>query len=215
MRTEYAIFVQARLGSTRFPRKVLQQLAGKRVLDHVLDACSSTGLKTFLLVPEKDEIFFRDNFKVEVFGGSEDDVLSRFFSCAVKNGVENIVRITSDCPFLPGNHIAEMVREHRSSGGFVTNVSYSPDTYESKTSIPDGFDVEVFDFKALKSAHENADDKKDREHVTPWMRRNCLVYVPELCLSINGKFSIDTIDDLARLEPAFHILRSAKTKKVR
>ena len=59
---DYAIFVQARLGSTRFPKKILQKLAGKRVLDHVLDSCKETGHEVFLLTPDSEKDFFSKSF---------------------------------------------------------------------------------------------------------------------------------------------------------
>jgi len=209
---DYAIFIQARLGSTRFPKKVLQQLAGKRVLDHVLEACQATGLKVFLLTPESEQKFFSDNFSVEVFGGSEQDVLSRFVNCAQQNDVRNIVRITSDCPCLPTTHIEAVIQEHKNNqDSFVSNVAYREGTYESLTNIPDGFDVEIFSRELLQLAGDNATDKKDREHVTSWMRKNSKTYTPSMYLFLEGKFSFDNENDLKRLESNFEILRSLKT----
>ena len=211
---DYAIFVQARLGSSRFPKKVLQTFQGKRVLDHVLESCRETGIKTFLLVPSSDEETFKSNFDVEVHVGSENDVLSRYTSCAQKHEVKNIVRITSDCPCLPASHIDAVVKEHRKLGGFVTNVSYEPGSYRSLTSTPDGFDVEVFDMEILLKANKEADDPKDREHVTSWMRRNCETKILNLALAIEGKFSLDNFEDLEKLERLFPILRATKTIRV-
>lgn len=208
---EYAIFVQARLGSTRFPCKVLQTLAGKRVLDHVIDACQGTGLSTFLLVPTSDEETFKCSFDVKVHGGSEQDVLSRFVSCARTNDVSNIVRITSDCPCLPSSHITEIVEYHKKVGGFVTNVAYE-DSYQSLTSIPDGFDIEVFTRDLLEETDRATSSLKDREHVTAWMRREKKVNIPKVCLSIMGKFSLDSQEDLERLERNFDLLRQTKTQ---
>lgn len=207
---DYAIFIQARLGSTRFPQKVLQQLAGKRVLDHVLESCSATGLPTFLLTPSTDSEFFSNNFSAEVFGGPEQDVLSRFIDCAKKFNIKNIVRITSDCPCLASTHINAMVDEHRShQDKFVTNVSYDADL-NSLTFIPDGFDVEVFSSEMLEKAHSSTTDKLDREHVTRWMRKNCAVHIPNFAMIPSEKFSLDTQDDIVRIEKHFEILKNLK-----
>lgn len=211
---DYAIFIQARLGSTRFPKKTIHELAGKRVLDHVIDSCAETKLPVFLLTPESDSEFFKSNFEIEVFGGSEEDVLDRFYSCAIKNNVKNIVRITSDCPGLPSSHISAVVEEHKKYPEiFVTNVAYD-NGYDSMTLIPDGFDVEIFSFDILEKAHLASTDKQDREHVTKWMRKNVEVHIPRLSLSINGKFSLDTIDDLTQLEKLLPLLRSSKTLRL-
>ncbi|NBW06479.1 MAG: hypothetical protein EBR82_00460 [Caulobacteraceae bacterium] len=210
---DYAIFVQARLGSKRFPKKVLQNLAGKRVLDHVINACHETGLETFLLVPYSDESVFKESFDVKVHAGPENDVLSRFVSCARSNGVSNVVRITSDCPCLPGSHISAVVDEHRKLGGFVTNVSYSPDSYESLTHVPDGFDVEIFTYDLLEEADRSSTEPKDREHVTSWMRKQKSINIVDFALSVEGKFSLDTTEDLDRLEKSYELLRSLKTQR--
>ena len=211
--TDYAIFVQARLGSTRFPKKILHQIGGKRVLDHVLESCQETGIKTFLLVPYSEEDAFKSLFSIDVHGGSEKDVLSRFSSCARENDVKNIVRITSDCPCLPSSHITAVVEEHKRLGGFVTNVNYEAETYSSTTNTPDGFDVEVFSRQLLDEADQMATEERDREHVTPWMRRKG-AHIANFSLVVDGKFSIDTREDLDRVNGVLHLLRSLKTVKI-
>ena len=211
---EYAIFVQARLGSTRFPKKILQKIAGKRVLDHVLDSCNETGYKVFLLTPELEKDFFVEHFNVEVFGGSENDVLSRFLHCAEKFNVKNIVRITSDCPCLPSSHISAVIEEHKKNQDkFVTNVAYEniEGSYRSITNIPDGFDVEVFSYEILKNANDDSKNSKDREHVTSWMRKNLPIFIPRFFLTLEGKFSLDTLEDLHKIEKNFSFLKSLKT----
>lgn len=213
---DYAIFVQARLGSTRLPRKVLRELRGKRVLDHVLESCLDTGIRTYLLVPRHEAEFFKDSFwYADVFGGSETDVLERFYECAIQNDVNNIVRITSDCVCLPSEHIAAVVAEHRNNRDkFVTNVSYDKNTYVSSTNIPDGFDVEVFNLEMLKNAHSTASKQQDREHVTSWMRQNYEIHVPNFALAVEGKFSIDTEEDIRNIERNFDIFRTLRTVRV-
>lgn len=208
---DYAIFVQARLGSKRFPNKVLHNLGGKRVLDHVLDACHATSIKTFLLVPESDQIEFKNRFNVDIYAGSESDVLARFAGCASANDIRNIIRITSDCPCIRAEQIKKLVEIHQSVGGFVTNVQYDVNSYESMTMTPDGFDIEIFTRELLDSAHKNVSDQKDKEHVTSWMRRNFDVQVPKLALALSGKYSIDTPEDLRRIELLFDLLQSTKT----
>ena len=212
---EYGIFIQARLGSTRFPKKILAPLAGKRVLDHVLETCKETGFPVFLLTPANDENFFRENFNATVIGGEEHDVLTRFYDAATAHGVKNIVRITSDCPCLPASHISAVVDEHKSNPDkFVTNVMYDSQL-NSLTLIPDGYDVEVFSFEMLNAAWKNATDKLEREHVTRWMRNFCSVYVPSFVLVPNEKFSLDTVEDLERIKLNFQLLKSMKTFKVK
>ena len=211
---DYAIFIQARLGSTRFPRKVLYEMAGKKVLQHVIDACRDTGIQTFLLTPSSEVEEFRKNFDIEVFGGSEADVISRFHDCANKFNVKNIVRITSDCPCLTSEHIQIVVDEHRRNNQkFVSNVAYDDGSYQSLTPIPDGFDVEVFSFDILNETINKTSDPLDREHVTRWMRKNIPVHIPKLSLSLFGKFSLDKIEDVEKIEKILQILSFIKTAR--
>lgn len=207
---EYAIFIQARLGSKRFPSKVLHHLANKRILDHVIDACVATKFKPFLLVPKKDEDAFRNAFNIHIHGGSENDVLNRFVACAEANNIKNIIRITSDCPCINSSLIEKMVDLHRSVGGFVTNVAYEKDSYKSLTMIPDGFDIEVFTRQMLDEADHAASEPYDREHVTTWMRRHYDLNIAKYALAISGKYSIDSESDLFRIERAFSVLKSLK-----
>lgn len=215
MNHDYVIFIQARLGSTRFPKKIIQKIGDKRVLDHVIDACTNTGYKTILLTPECDKEFFLNNFNIEVFGGSELDVLSRFYECAKKFEAKNIVRITSDCPCVSTEHINAVIETHRNNSDcFVSNVSYEEGSYRSLTKIPDGFDVEIFSFKLLEKTFDCATSNPDREHVTSWMRKNCKIHLANLALALTGKFSLDQPEDLKKLELYFSLLRASVTVKL-
>ena len=211
--SDYIIIIQARLGSTRFPEKILQLLAGKRILDHVIDACKGTGLESVLAVPSDDLVvldpLFPNISKFASFDHEEGDVLGRIFSCAVNRKAKNVIRITSDCVCLTPSVIKAVVNEHREyPDKFVSNVRYDV-PYLATTNVPDGYDVEVFSFDMLERAHLNATGH-DREHVTAWMRRNCPIHIPEMALVVQGKFSVDTRQDLLRIEKHFDLLTSVK-----
>lgn len=214
---DYAIFVQARLGSTRFPQKVLAKLGDKRVLDHVLDSCAEVeDIPVFLLTPESDVDHFSKAFSASIEGGSSADVLDRFHACAKKHDVKNVIRVTSDCPVITAAVIRSVVKEHQEHPTcFVSNVEYDPESYSSKTWTPDGFDVEVFSADMLELAHRRATTASDREHVTSWMRRNCPVkFLTDHALALRGKFSIDSPEDLLRIEGALWALKTAIPLKV-
>lgn len=167
--------IQARMGSTRFPGKVLHKIAGRTILDRVISGVASSKKIDKIVVattnlPADDvlaEVLSLDS-RVSVVRGSSDDVLSRYFF-AVEEHLDdeetNIIRITADCPLI-NSHVIDHVIELRERTGlpYVSNVS--PPTY------PDGFDVEVFSIRTLHVTEICAVLRSDREHVTPYMRRH-------------------------------------------
>jgi spore coat polysaccharide biosynthesis protein SpsF len=166
-----AAILQARMGSSRLPGKVLLDLHGKPVLWHVINRVSqSTRLDQVIVAttntPEDDAIVRfceRDGFPC--FRGSENDVLDRFYQCAKKFGITHIVRVTADCP-LHDPHIIDYAIDEYLKGGY----DYVTNTLEY--TYPDGLDVEVFSFEALESAWKNAHLGSEREHVTPNIRNS-------------------------------------------
>lgn len=166
-----AAIIQARMGATRLPGKVMLDILGKPILWHVVDRVSRARLIDGLVVatttkPEDDivEKFCREN-AISIFRGSEDDVLDRYYQCAKKYNMENIVRITADCP-LHDPHIIDLIIEKYESGNYDYISNTDPPSY------PDGIDVEVFSFLALENAWNNAKMSSEREHVTPYIRKN-------------------------------------------
>jgi len=162
--------IQARMGSTRFPGKMIADLIGKPVIWHVLKQVKKSEFvdKVILATSNKaaDNILESEVKKedVVVFRGSENDVLDRFYHCAKKFGATTIVRITGDCPLIDPEIIDNVIRLFIDNNcDYVSNTN--PPTF------PDGMDVEVFSFDALEKAWLNAKLKSEREHVTPYMRK--------------------------------------------
>ena len=161
--------IQARMGSTRLPGKVMLNILGKPVLWHVVNRVSKARLIDRLFVattvnPEDDIIteFCKSN-NILVFRGSENDVLDRYYQCAKEYNIKDIARITSDCPLHDPDVIDLVVNEYLKG-----NYDYVSSAY----AFPDGFDVEVFSFNALENAWENAKLPSEREHVTPYIKKN-------------------------------------------
>jgi spore coat polysaccharide biosynthesis protein SpsF len=102
--------------------------------------------------------------KAKVYRGSENDVLDRYYRAAERYGARHIVRITADCPLIDPRVIDLVVRTYFSSGA-----DYCANILEE--TFPDGEDVEVFGFGALRKAWENASLASEREHVTPYIRK--------------------------------------------
>lgn len=166
-----AAIIQARMGSTRLPGKVLLNLCGRPVLWHVFNRVSKSEFLNSVVVatttnPEDDVIEqYCISEKIPVFRGSSDDVLDRYYQCAKSIGADVIVRITADCPLHDSTVIDIIIREYlEGKHDFVTN------TFEY--TYPDGLDTEVFSFASLEKAWLSARLPSEREHVTPYIRNS-------------------------------------------
>ncbi len=161
--------VQARMGSSRLPGKVMRQIGGRTLIDILTARLSASllvdeiviatgeGADNLDLVAHGHELGFR------VVRGSESDVLSRFALAAREADAQIVVRITGDCPLVDPSLVDLAISEFRDSGvDYVTNAV--PATF------PDGLDVEVFSREALEIANAEAVTAFDREHVTPYLR---------------------------------------------
>ncbi len=165
------VIIQARSGSTRLPGKVLLNLGGKTVLERVVERVRASKLVNGVVVATtlgKDDDAIEAlcvKAGVDLFRGSEDDVLDRFYKTAQKYQIEHIVRITADCPLMDAEVIDAVVALHLKEGSDYTSNTIV-ETY------PDGEDVEVFSFEALKRAWAEASLRSEREHVTPYLKKN-------------------------------------------
>lgn len=163
--------IQARMGSTRFQGKVLKDLAGKPVLAWVVEAAQrAQGIDQVVVATSNlhpDDLIVRwcEKNRVEVFRGSEHDVLDRFYQCAKKYKATVLIRLTADCPFLDYNVISDVVRLRKmSDADYCSNID--PPTY------PDGLDVECFTYRALECAWQEATRASDRDCVPQYIVRN-------------------------------------------
>ena len=166
--------IQARMGSSRLPGKVLLDLAGRPVLWQVVSRVRKARLVDKVLVATTDQPSdepirrFCADQGTDCFGGSEQDVLDRFVQAARFAGATDsdaIVRITADCPLIDPDVIDQVVMLYlESDADYVSNIN--PPTF------PDGLDVEVFRFSALLTAWREAKLVSEREHVTPYLRNH-------------------------------------------
>jgi glutamate-1-semialdehyde 2,1-aminomutase len=161
--------VQARLGSLRMPAKVLSPVLGRPLLGHLIYRLrrASRVDEIVLAIPDSAEndrlAAFGDDLGIRVVRGSELDVLDRFQAAAVASGAAVVVRITGDCPMVDPSLVDRLVGQCADGGyGYVC----------TGETFPDGFDVEVCTASALRVAWSEANDPYDREHVTPFVRRD-------------------------------------------
>jgi spore coat polysaccharide biosynthesis protein SpsF len=165
-----AVIVQARMGSHRLPGKVMCDLAGHTVLQHVLERCREIPGADIVVcaVPDESASLPLEATAAEcgaaVFRGSENDVLVRYLGAARAVDAKIVMRVTSDCPLIDPE-ICGQVLALRKSKGVDYAANFMPRSY------PHGLDCEAFTVAALVGASESTDDAYDREHVTPWLRR--------------------------------------------
>jgi len=204
------VIIQARMGATRLPDKVLKEVCGKTLLEHLFLRLAMCKTIDNVIVATTDSP--NDDAVAElttslgrlVYRGSEQDVLDRYYQAAKKCGADTIVRITADCPLMD-SRIVDMVVERfvRGKGKhhYVSNIN--PPTY------PDGMDVEVFSFTALERAWREGKLPSEREHVTPYIRNH-----PEFFSTTNVAHPVDlsafrlTVDEPRDLELITQILNS-------
>lgn len=196
--------IQARMTSTRLPGKVLLPIAGKSMLEHVIDAAPEpriVALPNELASLEVVKILLLKNIDsfIPSIRIKTDDVLGRFAACIAKlfPNVHFILRLTADCPMLTRDDVETFLH----SCYYGSNYMYDPYTiYTNRPLDMDGLDMELFSTYMLTKAHERATMPDDREHVTPYMYRTYNVQrhsvrdIPR-GYETPGKCSVDTIDE--------------------
>jgi glutamate-1-semialdehyde 2,1-aminomutase len=201
--------VQARMGSSRLPGKVMKTVAGHRVIDLLLHRLAQAKLvdEVLLATTEKPE---DDILAAHVAGqgrhvvrGNDDDVLSRYIKAIKETGADLVLRITGDCPLVMPELVDEAVRTFQARNGEVDYLSnIDPPTY------PDGLDIEVFTASSLLRADCEARDTYDREHVTPLLRRQECIRRDTIRASRDLSHLRLTIDEPADLEVMTAVLEA-------
>jgi len=165
-----AAIIQARMGSTRLPGKVLKKVLGKTLLEYQIERVKRAKTLDEIIIAttikESDDQIVQlcQQFSIPYYRGSEEDVLSRYYEAATEFGVDVIVRLTSDCPIIDPTVIDKVVEhylENKDRYDYVSNTLTR--TY------PRGLDTEVMSYEVLKKAHEEAKELVYREHVTAYI----------------------------------------------
>ncbi len=168
---KFLIILQARQNSIRFPNKVLQTISGVPLIIFLLRRLKKVKKADQIItaIPKNNENKFLkkilQKYEFKYFEGSEKNVLKRFYQCAKKFNAKNVIRITADCPFSDPKIIDEFIEIFiEKKVDYLSNGN--PPTY------PDGFDIEIFTFDALKKSFLKSKKPFDQEHVTPYMKKS-------------------------------------------
>lgn len=165
-----AIVIQARMGSTRFPGKVLAPILGRPLIAYQLERLARIRTPARLVVATTDRptddpiVRFCSTIGVETFRGAEEDVLARFVGAAAAVGADIVVRSTADCPLIDPEVVDKVVERVRAGG-----CEYASNTVER--TFPRGLDVEAMERRVLDIAAQEATDPAERGHVTPFIYR--------------------------------------------
>lgn len=163
--------IQARMGSSRLPGKVLKEVNGKPLLLHQINRLKKCrkidNLVVATTVENQDNqlVEFCNKHNINVFRGSEENVLERYHGAWKKFGGETIVRLTSDCPIIDPDIVDETIEYF-----LMNDFDYVSNTIER--TFPRGLDTEVFTAKALSISYNFAVLDRDKEHVTPYIYTN-------------------------------------------
>lgn len=195
------VILQARMGSTRLPGKILMPLGNKVLLEHIFYRISSLQRSVMFVLattdlPQDDvvESFCRAH-SVECFRGSSEDVLERYYLCSEKYGFQHIVRLTGDNPFVDIEELDRLIDLH-----IEKRVDYS----HSFDALPVGIGAEIFTAKTLEKSHLFGKQPNHREHVNEYVQENPGSFnIGEL--SVNSaknrpdiRLTIDTEEDYCR-----------------
>ena len=166
---KYAAIVQARIGSSRLPGKILADICGKPVLQWILERVQKSKnvdevfVATSIMPDNLPVVKLCAELGIRVFVGSEDDVLDRYYQIAKLVRPEYVVRVTADCPCYDWTVLDRAIDELRPCTDYFSGLGET---------LPDGLDIEIIRFGALEAAWYEAELLSEREHVTSFIRNN-------------------------------------------
>lgn len=197
--------VQARMGSTRLPGKVMKPLAGKTLIEVLISRLRKAKTLDEVLVAttteRRDDVLAAHckSKRIPVFRGSSEDVLKRYVDACRKYSASVVVRITGDCPLVDPHLVDLLIRSFAKQ-----RVDYLSNT--NPPSYPDGLDIEVFTIEALEKAADRASLGPQREHVTPYIYESGLFKTANIANQDDlsrERWTVDEPDDLKVVEAIF------------
>lgn len=207
--------IQARMGSTRLPGKVLLRAAGKTFLEHLVERLAQAETLQDVVMLTSTETHddpiadIAKRLGIRLFRGSELDVLDRYYQAAVHFKIDHIIRITADCPLIDPRIVDRIVKEAKTrlrEFDLVTN--------RYPLTFPDGMDVDAIPFSSLEAAWRGASAAHQREHVIPYFwEAGMRVKNVECCPSLFQayRWTVDYPEDAALVTEIFETLYNPKT----
>jgi len=203
--------IQARMGSTRLPGKVMKKIDGnKTILESVISQVKHSKLIKKIVVatttlPQDDVIVAKcQKLGVDVFRGSSSDVLDRYYQCAKEYSFSTIVRVTSDNPITDPKIIDTLIKKILSK-----KIDFSTNRLSKK--FPLGVQVDVFAFDAIEQAWKKSTDPLDREHVTRYFYQNpdkFIIFNLENDKDLSHmRYTVDTIEDFEFVRNLFEKIK--------
>jgi spore coat polysaccharide biosynthesis protein SpsF len=203
---DFIVYLQARISSTRLPGKVLFDINGipmiKRQIDRIWQSREINGLVVLIPDSSEDDGLHAEliKFGVDVFRGSENDVLQRFMDALSKFPARNIIRLTADCPLVMPGILDEMiVRFSKGTPDYLSNTL--AETY------PDGLDVEIFSASSIRKLSSLNLGSLEREHVTLGIYNRPEMFRLENFESLvdlsNQRWTVDYPDDFEFVKGVF------------
>lgn len=171
---KYIVMIQARCGSSRLPSKVLKDLSGKPELQRVVERVQRSKRIDEVMVLTSIEknnlplIRLCTEMGIRTFIGSEEDVLDRYYQAAKLLQPEYVIRVTADCPLFDWRYLDLAVEQMNPDTDYMAELTES---------FPDGLDIEILKFSALKKAWKEARLSSEREHVTLYIRNHPELFV--------------------------------------
>mgnify|MGYP006292503445 CR=1 FL=1 len=206
--------IQARMGSTRLPGKVLKKIKGKPMLQYTIESLRNCELLDQIIVAtsnlKKDDAIeeFTEEVGVDLFRGSEHNVLSRYYHSAKENNADVVVRITGDCPLIDyqiTDQVIQLYLDNKREVDFAAN--------NLERTFPRGVDTAVFSFEALEKAYKNAELDVEKEHVVPYIKKTHSEEFNLINYEAEGKYrrsdiriTVDEEDDFKLIKEIINII---------
>ena len=205
------IIIQARMTSTRLPGKVLMTVMGKPLLEYQIERLQRVRSADDIIIAtttndtDQPIVDLAERLGIKVFRGSEEDVLSRYFGAAQENGLDVVVRITSDCPLIDPVVVDDVI------GTYLDNAENCDYVSNCLTrTFPRGMDTEAFSFELLEKVHLEARQQHEREHVTPYIyqspQRFRLLNLAIILDESRHRWTVDTPEDFELIRRILEML---------
>lgn len=161
--------IQARMGSSRLPGKVLMEIKGRPVIDYLFERlgyCKYLQIKLLATTTNREDdalVDYAINRSIPYFRGSEHDVLDRYYNAAKKFGIDHIMRITADCPLIDPQVCDLIIEQYQKE---------KADFVVTGPSFAEGLDCEIFSRQVINIAHQKANKISEREHLTLYIHNH-------------------------------------------